>query len=152
VITADSIAARADHLRADYDRDGYLVLEDFVSATACATLIERAEAIVAQADFDEHRSVFTTHEQERTSDEYFLASGGETRFFFESEAFGPDGALRVERAHAVNKLGHAMHDQDPVFDAFSRTPELAALAAVVGLTDPLLLQSMYIFKNPYIGG
>ena len=45
-----------------------------------------------------------------------------------------------------------MHDLDPVFEAFSYTPQLAAVAADVGLADPLALQSMYIFKQPHIGG
>jgi phytanoyl-CoA hydroxylase len=45
-----------------------------------------------------------------------------------------------------------MHDLDPVFSAFSRTPQMAAVAKQVGLVDPLLLQSMYIFKQPRIGG
>ncbi|MED5221082.1 MAG: phytanoyl-CoA dioxygenase family protein, partial [Actinomycetota bacterium] len=41
---------------------------------------------------------------------------------------------------------------DPVFDRFSRTPALAELAAELGFVDPLLLQSMVIFKPPHIGG
>jgi phytanoyl-CoA hydroxylase len=45
-----------------------------------------------------------------------------------------------------------MHDLDPVFDGFSRTPELATLATDLGFVDPLLLQSMVIFKPPHIGG
>jgi phytanoyl-CoA hydroxylase len=45
-----------------------------------------------------------------------------------------------------------MHDLDPVFERFSRTPELAALASELGLKQALLLQSMYIFKQPFIGG
>jgi phytanoyl-CoA hydroxylase len=49
-------------------------------------------------------------------------------------------------------MGHAMHDLDPVFDAFSRTPELAAVAKSIGFEDPVILQSMYIFKPPRIGG
>ena len=53
---------------------------------------------------------------------------------------------------ALNKLGHAMHDLDPVFDRFSRTPQMAALAADLGFVDPLLVQSMVIFKPPHIGG
>ena len=52
---------------------------------------------------------------------------------------------------AVNKLGRAMHDLDPMFIAFSRDPALQAVADGVGLTDPKLLQSMYIVKQPGIG-
>jgi phytanoyl-CoA hydroxylase len=60
--------------------------------------------------------------------------------------------LRSEAHLCLNKLGHAMHDLDPVFSAFSRTPKMAAVAHQVGIVDPLLLQSMYIFKQPRIGG
>ncbi len=49
-------------------------------------------------------------------------------------------------------MGHAMHDLDPVFDTFSRTPKLANAASSLGLTDPLIVQSMYIFKSPGVGG
>ena len=45
-----------------------------------------------------------------------------------------------------------MHDLDLVFDDFSRTPQLAAVAHDIGMLNPLLLQSMYIFKQPRIGG
>jgi phytanoyl-CoA hydroxylase len=53
---------------------------------------------------------------------------------------------------SINKIGHAMHDLDPAFESFSYTPELAGVAADVGLADALALQSMYIFKQPFIGG
>ena len=39
-----------------------------------------------------------------------------------------------------------------MFAAFSRNPRLARLAADLGFAEPLLLQSMYIFKQPGIGG
>ena len=45
-----------------------------------------------------------------------------------------------------------MHDLDPVFEAFSYTPELAEVAGDIGITAPLAVQSMYIFKQPHIGG
>ena len=44
-----------------------------------------------------------------------------------------------------------MHDLGPVFDAFSRVAELDALAHALGLQEPQLWQSMYIFKQPGIG-
>ena len=95
--------------RESFDRDGFLVLDRFVDARACDELIERADELMRTADLTDVRSVFTTKEQERTSDDYFLGSGGEIRFFFEEEAFAADvhldlaGAigLAVEREPAV---------------------------------------------------
>lgn len=135
-----------------YDRDGFLVLENFASHDACARLRARALEIVDTFEPSSARTIFTTHEQERTSNAEFLASGAGTWCFFEEDAFTGDGSLKQDKRLSINKIGHAMHDLDPVFEEFSYTPELAEVAADIGMPDPLALQSMYIFKQPHIGG
>lgn len=137
---------------ASYERDGYLVVENFATSEECEALKQRAEELVAAFDPQGVISIFTTKDQTRTSDEYFLESGDKIRFFFEEDAFAPDGSLRQSKERSINKIGHALHDLDPVFNRFSRKPELAAVAADLGFKQPLLLQSMYIFKQPNIGG
>jgi phytanoyl-CoA hydroxylase len=133
-------------------RDGFLVLRDFVPIDTCRALIDRVGELIAGFDPDAHRSVFTTNDQTRTSDAYFLSSNDKISFFFEEGALGPDGSPKMPLARAINKIGHALHDLDPVFRRFSRTDALAALAAELGLVSPRLIQSMYIFKQPHIGG
>jgi phytanoyl-CoA hydroxylase len=143
-LTPDQLAA--------YDRDGFLVLANFVDDQACDRLRARAAELVRDFDPEGLVSIFSTHEQTRTSDDYFLESGDKIRFFFEENAFLPDGTLRQTREQSINKIGHALHDLDPVFDEFSRTPEVKQLVSDLGIAEPLLLQSMYIFKQPRIGG
>ena len=135
-----------------YAREGYLVIEDFKSAAEMAAVRARAEAIVAAFDPESTRSIFTTREQALATDHYFLDSADQVRCFFEEDAFDAQGHLRQAKALSINKIGHALHDLDPVFDAFSRGPQLAELAADLGQAQPLLWQSMYIFKQPGIGG
>ncbi len=135
-----------------YAEDGYLILSDFKSPEEIAAVRARAEAMVDAFDPAESRTIFTTNEQARKVDHYFLNSGDRVCCFFEEEAFGADGALRQAKALSINKIGHAMHDKDPVFEAFSHGPALAELAADLGLTQPQVWQSMYIFKQPGIGG
>lgn len=137
---------------AAYERDGFLVLERFVSRAACEQLRQRAAELLADFDPQDAISVFTTREQTRTSDDYFLESGDQIRFFFEEGAGRSAGSLQPSKEHSINKIGHALHDLDPVFNQFSRQPALAALASALKFQQPLLLQSMYIFKQPHIGG
>ncbi|MAT03707.1 MAG: phytanoyl-CoA dioxygenase [Acidimicrobiaceae bacterium] len=135
-----------------FRRDGFLVVPDFVDAGAIAELRSRAVEIVDGWDPTDERTVFTTEEQERSSNREFLSSGDATWCFFEEEAFDADGELVQAKELSINKLGHAMHDLDPVFERFTYTPRLAEVATDIGLDDALVLQSMYIFKQPSIGG
>jgi len=135
-----------------YERDGFLVVPDVVGPEANAGLRAAAEAIVDTFEPDEQRTVFTTDEQERSSDRNFLESGSGTWCFFEAEAFDDAGVLRQAKQLSINKIGHAMHDLDAEFERFTYTPDLAGIATDVGMPDALALQSMYIFKQPLIGG
>ena len=135
-----------------YRAAGVLVLRDFVPVSECNKLRARALELVDAFDPSTVRSVFSTTDEEQLDDDYFIESGDQIRFFLENAAFDEHGELRQAKEHCLNKMGHAMHDLDPVFDAFSRTSELAEVARRIGFDDPKILQSMYIFKPPNIGG
>jgi phytanoyl-CoA hydroxylase len=130
---------------AAYERDGFLVLEGFLSPADCDALQVRAAELVAAFDPGPARTIFSTRDQGHVRDRYFQESGEAIRFFFEEQATDQPVAL------ALNKIGHALHDLDPVFERVSRHPKLADLARALGFTEPLLLQSMYLFKQPRIG-
>jgi phytanoyl-CoA hydroxylase len=135
-----------------YRAEGFLVLEGFAPASACDRLRARMEELLAGLDVEGVRTVFSTDDQRHARDGWFLESGDKVRFFFEPGAFDAEGRLRQAKELSINKVGHALHDLDPTFDAFSRDPRVEAVARAIGLEEALLLQSMYIFKQPRIGG
>ena len=142
-------------LRDSYQQAGYLVIEGFYQPEECRALMQRMNKLVNGCDIDELGAVFCAEASkhlETGRDKYFRESGDKIRFFLEKDAQLSRATRPEELINQLNKVGHALHDLDPVFSDFSRKPALAKLAQTLGMAKPLLLQSMYIFKPPKIGG
>ena len=138
-------------MRSAFAEDGCLILEDFVATDDCQRLIVRAGQLVDEFNPEADLTIFSTNNQSHKSDHYFRESGDKVRFFFEPESMTSSGQLIGDKSLSINKIGHALHDLDPVFSTFSRAPALAQVAQSLAIAEPLLLQSMYIFKQPRIG-
>lgn len=138
--------------RADFERDGFLILPGFASAKEVEKLRDAATDIMTAAataggsdDTADRNTVFNTVDQAHAQDEWFLTSGDKIRCFLEEQTH-PDGTP------AVNKIGHALHDLDPAFIEFSYRSDLVELVSDLGFVAPQMLQSMYICKSPKVGG
>jgi phytanoyl-CoA hydroxylase len=143
---------RNNRLKNDYRQNGFAVLEAGIPQAALEAIRDAASQIVDDFDIDQHRTVFSTTDRDRGRDRYFMESAEAVHCFLEEDAVDEKGRLIRPKELAINKIGHAMHDLVPAFTAFCRQALLANVVHDIGYSSPLLWQTMYIFKQPHIGG
>jgi len=131
---------------------GFIVIENFYSDIECENLRKRAELLINDFNPNNIKSIFDTNKQKHAEDKYFLESGDKIRFFYEEKAFNDKSQIIDKTNLVINKIGHALHDLDEEFYTFSHRKDLNDIAKSIGILEPQLLQSMYIFKQPRIGG
>ena len=141
-----------DEMLSFWNEEGFLVIEQFYDSLECDNLRKRAKELVDNFDPSTIRLIFDTNNQQHAKDNYFLESGDKIHFFFENKAFDENGNLSNSIELVINKIGHALHDLDSDFYNFSHREDLDNIAKSIGFKYPKLLQSMYIFKQPHIGG
>mmetsp|Transcript_52888 Transcript_52888/g.104360 ORF Transcript_52888/g.104360 Transcript_52888/m.104360 type:complete len:416 (-) Transcript_52888:62-1309(-) len=135
-----------------YDKNGYIIIERFWDEDTVGNLKQKIAEIVQNADLSEVTSVFSTKENMRKADDYFLTSGGEIRFFWEEKARDENGEFVAPKEQCINKVGHALHDLVPEFEQVSYEGRVGSICEQLGLVKPMAVQSMYIFKQAKIGG
>ncbi|EFA79185.1 hypothetical protein PPL_08011 [Heterostelium album PN500] len=136
-----------------FNEQGYLIVPNFVPDNEIDEIRNEMSNILTNMNIeDEINNTFQTNEQDRNSNKYFLESGDKICYFFEPDAI-KDKKLVVDKGVALNKIGHALHDLNPVFEKFSYHQRIKDLINSLDFyKKPLSVQSMYIFKNPKIGG
>jgi len=135
-----------------YLNQGFLVLENAIQKADIEHLRAAALEIVDNFDIDNNRTVFKTNDRDSGRDDYFFDSAEKVHCFLEEDALDEDGDLIKPAYLAINKIGHAMHDLNPVFKEFCQLPIFGQVMRDIGIQNPLLWQTMYIFKQPHIGG
>lgn len=142
-----------------FEKDGFLVIENFITDEKCQELMNECDKITDEYTIDEIKKlpVFEANvgnEQAQSRDEYFLTSIDKIRPFLENKA---SEIIKESKGDEVNKqifnkIGHALHVFNPVFREVTFCDNVKNVAKSLNFIDPLVLQSMYIFKQPFIGG
>uniref|UniRef100_A0A1B0D7U1 Uncharacterized protein n=1 Tax=Phlebotomus papatasi TaxID=29031 RepID=A0A1B0D7U1_PHLPP len=74
------------------------------------------------------------------------------RYFFEEGALNEQGELIVKPENALNKVGHSLHTDHDIFKKYTFSHRVREVCWQLGFKRPAIPQSMYIYKNPGVGG
>jgi phytanoyl-CoA hydroxylase len=135
-----------------FHEQGFLVMENAFSHREINSVKQAALGIVNDFDISQNRTVFKTTDRDAGRDDYFFNSAENVYCFLEEGALDETGQLNRPKEVAINKIGHAMHDFVPEFRDFCRLPLVGEVLRDIGYRAPQLWQTMYIFKQPGIGG
>lgn len=138
-----------------FEENGFAVIEGFLTEDEIAELYEAGCNLYKDSPKKDRKTfIASTRESNdvQYKENYFLDSGNKVHYFFENGALDEDGKLIVDPAIALNKVGHALHVLHPTFKSFTCNERMRKIAAALGFRKPAVPQSMYIFKNPGIGG
>lgn len=152
------MAGKWTEQRKFFEENGYLVVKGFATASECQGMLGRMQELIASWNPQSEKvPIFVTDKKQESAQgasDYFLDSADRIHFFLEAGVTDDDGYLKptVEKARALNKVGHGLHVRDDVFRTYSQSEKVLRLVNELGWQDPVLPQSMYIFKQPHIGG
>ncbi|KAF1755856.1 hypothetical protein GCK72_012307 [Caenorhabditis remanei] len=137
-----------------FERDGFVVIENVFNDQEIEEMKGAIGKIVDDMNLAEHpKSVFSTYDEDKhAADSYFLNSSDKIRFFFEEGAVDKNGELTVPKDKALNKIGHGLHFLDTTFKKMTFNTKIQKIFEEIGYQEPEVVQSMYIFKQPKIGG
>ena len=143
-----------------FDKHGFILVSSFSSPDEVESMKTSMQYLVDNEwDPDQSTHVFRTDDKQieaQGRSDYFLDSANKTHFFAEKDAMDENGKLKKEyvqnRISALNKAGHGMHTTPGPFQTYTKSAKVVNLLTELGWEDPVVPQSMYIFKQAKIGG
>ncbi len=145
-----------------FDKNGFFLIKSFSNKNEIISMKNQMQALVNEQwdpnNKEKKITIFRTDDKQidhQGSDDYFLESANRIHFFAESKAMDENGKLKCEfwndKMAALNKAGHGLHMVPGAFHDYTKSEKIRTLVMELGWRDPVVPQSMYIFKQARVG-
>lgn len=140
------------HLQEHYQQQGYCILPEYIPDTLIQDVHHAIDRWIDAYQIQDNHAVFDIQPRYQSSEEELFLSAETVYGFLEKESVNQQGKLIVPKRHALNKIGHALHDLIPEVKKLAQHPLIAQCIQIANWQHASLIQSMVIFKSPKIGG
>lgn len=134
-----------DEVATKFNTHGVVLLKNFISTEEIAALRrEMRDVLIPAWDPNDDPCGFTTDDDNRAQDQFLQKSIDTIKFFMEPSAMKADDLPKADR---INKCGHGLHFLNDTYRAYCQSKKIANIVHRLGYRDPVIPQSMYIFKQ-----
>lgn len=142
-----------------FERDGFLVLENFFNSDLCTKVYQEAGKIIEKFIDTQDLEQIPTFPFVSKSDtpskfeyDYFEQSASDVKLFLNEKEFTADSHQDTQAKAQVirkraNRIGHALHAQNPIFHEMTFSPEVKAVVKSLGFRKPIVCQSMFLMMQ-----
>jgi phytanoyl-CoA hydroxylase len=143
-----------------FERDGFIVLENFFNQDQCTKMYQEAGKIIEQyiesTDLEWLPTFpFATKNETPSMEQfdYFLESASDIKLFLNKKEYASDTSIDIQaKANVIrkraNRLGHALHSKNPVFREITFDDHVQNVVRSLGYKKPIVCQSLYLMMQP----
>ena len=144
----------SDQFVKDFEQNGLAVIPDFLTEDEMQAMKNEVDRLIAEANITPDPSMIEgSVEKNINHDKINTKSIDKIRFFVEREAFDEQNRFKyTDLKSGLFSLAHGVHCLSPVFKKITFSDKVAAVLKKLGYGEPRVVQGMYLFKNPQIGG
>lgn len=135
----------------DLDKNGIAVIPDFLTTEEMQEMKDAIKKLIEENQAEVEKKMFDGT-IEFNDGEYKFGGIDKIRFYYEREAFDERSGLKYGKEGSLFRIGFALHVLHPVFKKITNSQKVKDVCQKLGYKEPKVVQGMYIFKNPYIGG
>ncbi|CAF1177580.1 unnamed protein product [Didymodactylos carnosus] len=137
-----------------YEQDGFLVLQQLLTLDECRKLKIAVGQLIDNWEPDPVYSwiFLNDKDKQQARAQRMVALKDELSFGIEEEAIDPQtGKLNRDKHLSLNRIGLTLHNFHPEFNAVTFSDKIKAIVHDLKFIKPAIRQTMYIFKQPFIG-
>ncbi|CAF1254833.1 unnamed protein product [Rotaria sordida] len=137
-----------------YEQDGFFVLKQLLTLDECEKLKIAANQLIDNWEPEPVYSWIFLSDKDKAQarSQRMIAISDKLSFSIEEYAIDPHtGKLNRDKHLSVSRIGLALHNFDPQFKEVTFSDKIKAIAHDLKFIKPAIRQTMYIFKQPFIG-